>query len=399
MFPFLVGTTTERTGGTFTNLQAGWLYIETDGKVIYRWNGTSWDLIGQLSGTLGVAAGGTGATTLTGILKGSGTSAFTAVTAPSGVIVGDTDPITLSGKTLTTPIINGLIGANVAKTANYTLTATDTVITADASGGAFTLTLPTAVGAKAIYIIKRTDILASTNLIIIATTSSQTIDGATNNYLWNGQTVVLQSDNTNWQVLARGPNSQYFRKGSTFNNRYVFGAAYPSPVIATTSTTLPAIDTLWALPMILTQTTKFDTITFRVTTNSTAGGVARVGIYRDNGNMYPGALIFDSGSIATDSGTVKDTTITSGLQIFPPGMYWGAIVFGTAAPQTKVFNTIPGMISLGFDSGLSGNTSGYGYSVAHAFAALPDPYTASATLLTSSPSATVPVPQVGLRPI
>ena len=50
---------------------------------------------------LPVAGGGTGATTLTGILKGNGTSAFTAVTAPSGTIVGTSDTQTLSGKTLT----------------------------------------------------------------------------------------------------------------------------------------------------------------------------------------------------------------------------------------------------------------------------------------------------------
>ena len=52
---------------------------------------------------LKVAKGGSGAATLTGILKGNGTSAFTAVTAPSGTIVGTTDTQTLTNKTLTSP--------------------------------------------------------------------------------------------------------------------------------------------------------------------------------------------------------------------------------------------------------------------------------------------------------
>lgn len=53
------------------------------------------------SGTdLSVANGGTGASTLTGILKGNGTSAFTAVTAPSGTIVGTSDSQTLTNKTI-----------------------------------------------------------------------------------------------------------------------------------------------------------------------------------------------------------------------------------------------------------------------------------------------------------
>ena len=55
----------------------------------------------DVTGTLPVANGGTGAVTLTGILKGSGTSAFTAVTAPSGVLVGDTDTQTLTNKRVT----------------------------------------------------------------------------------------------------------------------------------------------------------------------------------------------------------------------------------------------------------------------------------------------------------
>lgn len=64
-------------------------------------------LTSDISGTLPVANGGTGATTLTGILKGNGTSAFTAVTAPTGALVGTTDSQTLTNKTLTSPIFTG----------------------------------------------------------------------------------------------------------------------------------------------------------------------------------------------------------------------------------------------------------------------------------------------------
>jgi hypothetical protein len=71
-----------------------------------------------------VAQGGSGAATLTGILKGNGTSAFTAVTAPSGTIVGTTDSQTLTNKTLTAPVI-----ATISNTGTVTLpTATDTLV-------------------------------------------------------------------------------------------------------------------------------------------------------------------------------------------------------------------------------------------------------------------------------
>jgi hypothetical protein len=60
-----------------------------------------------LSGTLAVANGGTGATTLTGVVIGNGTSAFSVKTNPSGAFVGTTDTQTLSGKTITNLVFDG----------------------------------------------------------------------------------------------------------------------------------------------------------------------------------------------------------------------------------------------------------------------------------------------------
>ena len=57
-------------------------------------------LANQVTGTLPVGRGGSGATTLTGVLIGNGASAFTTVTAPSGTIVGTTDIQTLTNKTI-----------------------------------------------------------------------------------------------------------------------------------------------------------------------------------------------------------------------------------------------------------------------------------------------------------
>lgn len=59
------------------------------------------DLATQTTGTLAVGRGGTGATTLTGVVIGNGASAFTTVTAPSGAIVGTTDTQTLTNKRVT----------------------------------------------------------------------------------------------------------------------------------------------------------------------------------------------------------------------------------------------------------------------------------------------------------
>lgn len=110
-----------------------------------------------VTGTLAVGNGGSGATTLTGILKGNGTSAFTAVTAPSGTIVGTTDTQSLSNKTLTNPTITNYTESVVAVgtvTTSSTLDLTNGTVqtaTLTASTGC-TFTMPTATAGKSFTI-------------------------------------------------------------------------------------------------------------------------------------------------------------------------------------------------------------------------------------------------------
>lgn len=90
--------------------------------------------------------------------------------------------------------------AQSTKTANYTITGTDDFIWADASSGAITITLPTAVGVTKTFTIKR--INSGANNVTVGTTSSQTIDGATTKVLaqqW--ESITLMSNNTNWYIV------------------------------------------------------------------------------------------------------------------------------------------------------------------------------------------------------
>jgi hypothetical protein len=59
-----------------------------------------------VTGTLPVGRGGTGATTLTGVVIGNGTSAFTDKTNPTGAFVGTTDTQTLTNKTVEKLVLN-----------------------------------------------------------------------------------------------------------------------------------------------------------------------------------------------------------------------------------------------------------------------------------------------------
>lgn len=100
---------------------------------------------------------------------------------------------TLSGAFITSQI--------VTKTSTYPITTSDYIILADGTSGAFTTTLPTAVGVTGqMYIVKR--INSGANNITIATTSSQTIDGATSYLLTNQyDSLKVISDGANWQVI------------------------------------------------------------------------------------------------------------------------------------------------------------------------------------------------------
>lgn len=389
----------------------------------WTWNGTAWVTIessvtGEANTASNVGTAGVGifkqksAVDLQFKKINAGSSRIT-ITDDTGNSEVDVDlATTLAGMTLTTPVINGVKFADVGKVntdSPFTATATNKAIRVDCTSGNFTLNLPAAAtaGAGTVYTIIRTDVIDSSNILTITPNGSETIGSCVNWKLMTAERVEIESDGSNWKIVSNTyPNSlgYYFLKGSTPDRTYVGGISYQAATIFTNSTTAPALNTLWALPIVISRITKFDVVRFLVSTLASAGGVARAGIYRDNGAVYPGALIFDTGSIAVDAGSTsasRDTTITSGLQIFQPGLYWLAWECGTAAPQIRTLSTANGLLSIIGSSNVfaTGSIAGFGYSVAHTFGALPDPYTTSATILTATPGATAPVPAIGLRPI
>ena len=86
-------------------------------------------------------------------------------------------------------------------TQNHTVTATDHTIFANATSTNITVTLPTAANIMGRqYIIKRVD--SSGNNVTIDPDGSETIEGASTMILDSGRSVVIQSDNNNWWIVA-----------------------------------------------------------------------------------------------------------------------------------------------------------------------------------------------------
>ena len=155
------------------------------------------------SASLGGGGGGGGG--------GSGSVLFGDITGPivnSFVSLLQGLTLTLSAPVVGQTIIwNGTAWVNaspavVTKTADYTALYTDYYILADATAGAFTITLPTAVGHAGKELeVKR--INSNVNVVHVQTTSAQTIDGAAPPYDLGAPKLAakLVSDGSNWQLV------------------------------------------------------------------------------------------------------------------------------------------------------------------------------------------------------
>jgi hypothetical protein len=86
-------------------------------------------------------------------------------------------------------------------TTNTTLTLSYRIVTCDASGGAFTVTLPAAAGAKLhTYNIKKTD--SSGNAVTIDGNASETVDGdLTKSLNLQYESLTIISNGSNWYII------------------------------------------------------------------------------------------------------------------------------------------------------------------------------------------------------
>jgi hypothetical protein len=273
----------------------------------------------------------------------------------------------------------------VTKTGSATLTTAETVVLANASAGAITLTLPAASGVtpRTLYFIKKID-TALNNLVTIDGNASETIDGSlTITLSQRGEGVILQTDGTNWRVLQRTiyGREAYRTKGSTLNQWYTS----PNTGVALT-TGAGTVNVLRAIPFIVQKTMTVDQMAINVTTAGAGGtGMARVGIYADNGNNYPGVLIVDAGAAVTTATGVK--TFTTGLPvILQPGLYWLAYVHDniTTAPTMRAFAVGSLIPVLGYASTLPTNAQ-FGWGVSFTYAFLPNPFSAGGSAITAVP--------------
>ena len=159
--------------------------------------------VADLSGTLPVGNGGTGATTLTGVLKGNGASAFSAAVAGTDYVT-PTGSETLTNKTLTNPSVNnyteGVVVIGTVTTSHTIVLTAGTIQTATLTAStACTFTMPTATAGKSFVLLLKQ--AASTgNGSATFTGVKWSALGAPTITLTAGKMDILSfvSDGTNW---------------------------------------------------------------------------------------------------------------------------------------------------------------------------------------------------------
>ena len=177
---------------------------------------------------------------------------------------------------------------------------------------------------------------------------------------------------------VRGKLNQLFAA----RNRYVPTCLYSFASNQEALTTVAgSANQLRSIPIQIFEQFTFDQINFIVTTFS-AGTNIRIGIYTDNGSLYPDALVAgtDLGNLSTAANGVISTLTASDI-VLAPGIYHIVIHF-SGAPTLGAVRAYSTPHWYGFNATLSG-TQPIGYSGATAYTALPSTYPAGQGLTTS----------------
>ena len=179
-----------QSGSMIVNCAAGdtlGVYTDTTANFNAGGNGTSQFSVFLIGGASGSS--------------GTSVSALNGLTGPVTLAAGTNISLTPVGNTITIAATGG--GSGITRSVNSVSTATTAGATAATDyvylvSGTTTITLPTAVGNTNLYTIKR----VGTNIVAIATTSAQTIDGSASASLTTQYTALsLVSDGANWNLV------------------------------------------------------------------------------------------------------------------------------------------------------------------------------------------------------
>jgi hypothetical protein len=195
-----------------------------------------------------------------------------------------------------------------------------------------------------------------------------------------GASNYLCGDQT-WKTPSTGGGGNadfnYYRKYGVTNYEIWYAAGATTGIAMTTGAL--TTNRLYAVPFISPKAITLDRIGINVTTLG-SGASARLGIYVDNGNLYPGSLLLDAGTVDMSTTGVKTITISQALSANT--LYWLVLVCNVAATIRAIAAT--GMVTvLGVSSGLGTAWNTHLY-VSFTYASLPSTFPSSPTVATAA---------------
>lgn len=221
----------------------------------------------------------------------------------------------------------GLFVNRVAKTNSdspYSIATTDDFVSVDATSGATTVTLPTAASITGRIIkVAKTD--SSANVVTVATTSAQTINGSSNDYLSNQYDFVeYMSDGSNWIISRERRNS-------------LLSLATRTSSFATTASSATQITDMAVTPYVPAGGRRVQISLLGTAQTVVSGGIGTVNLH-----------IFDGAVGGTDVATTQVRTDTASY------MKTETIPLSLAAGNAKTFrgaiDTSAGTITLSADA-------------------------------------------------
>lgn len=135
-------------------------------------------------------------------------------------------------------------------------------------------------------------------------------------------------------------------------------------------------DRIYALPFCVARDLTIDRLAIDVTT-ADAGKIARLGIYNDGTNLYPGTLVVDAGTVSVADVAVVAATIDQALT---KGVYW-LVVVSDGAPELQAFLIMCSPIGIrAADLSANVDSNCYWFKAGVGVGALDDPFVADAAL-------------------
>ena len=265
---------------------------------------------------------------------------------------------------------NEVLDFTVDYSAAFPSTATSFALNGTVDYGSFTAAIAPVVDATNKLITLYIEGIAAGSSSIIVVKAQATQDSTT---LIVEIPFILQARDSSGQITPPVAAVGYYATAADWG-RPVFmkSGLYYSPGNSM-GTASPTLNLLYAIPYLIGKRTTIDLLAVDVT-GTTANAIARLGVYEDTGEGYPGDLLVETSALDVDTVGVVSEAVSVEL---PAGFIWLAYVAQVATTAIRIFSATGVQFPIGVAA--PGSAMQIAYTEASVTGALTDPFTSTVT--------------------